>query len=171
MQGVVKIIDKILAQFVTILAIAATIVVVWQVGTRMAATYLSVGKPSVYTEELARFLLMWIGLIGAAFVAGQKRHLAIDIILVNLKGTPKIILEKIILLAVLAFTGVIMLYGGGVLVWETLSKGQLSPVLGIPMGLVYCAIPLSGLLIVFYTLVHLFDRENQIEAPVNNTTS
>jgi TRAP-type C4-dicarboxylate transport system permease small subunit len=38
------------------------------------------------------------------------------------------------------------------LIYITLSLGQSSAVLGIPLGYVYTVIPMSGFLIVFYTI-------------------
>ena len=49
--------------------------VLWQVISR----YL-LSSPSSFTDELAGFLLIWVGVLGAAYVAGRKEHLAIDIL-------------------------------------------------------------------------------------------
>jgi hypothetical protein len=48
--------------------------VLWQVFTRFVIRH-----PSSYTEELARYLLVWVGLLGAAYASGHKLHLAIDL--------------------------------------------------------------------------------------------
>ena len=56
--------------------------VLWQVFSRYILT-----SPSSFTDEIAGFLLIWVGLLGAAFVAGKNEHLAIDLILHN--ASPK----------------------------------------------------------------------------------
>ena len=43
--------------------------------------------PSSFTEELAGFLLIWIGLLGASYALYTRAHLGIDILTAKLKGT------------------------------------------------------------------------------------
>jgi TRAP-type C4-dicarboxylate transport system permease small subunit len=57
--------------------------VAWQVLTRFVLQ-----NPSSYTEELARYLLIWLGLLGAGYCVGQRSHLAIDIYRAAKKITP-----------------------------------------------------------------------------------
>ena len=51
----------------------------WQVLTRYLAQFHIIDQASTATEELARFLLIWLGLLGASYATGQKMHLAIDL--------------------------------------------------------------------------------------------
>ncbi|WP_316931840.1 TRAP transporter small permease [Parabacteroides distasonis] len=51
----------------------------WQVLSR----YILV-SPSSVTDELAGYLLIWVGLLGAAYVSGKNEHLAIDLLLQHL---------------------------------------------------------------------------------------
>jgi TRAP-type C4-dicarboxylate transport system permease small subunit len=60
-----------------------------------------------------------------------------------------------------------MIYGGGSLMLKTLSTGQVSPALGIEMGLVYAAIPLSGLLMTIYLLEDFLHNLALIKKPAN----
>ena len=72
----IKILNKGLEALLVFLMSVLVIDVLWQV----AARYL-LSNPSSFTDELAGFLLIWVGLLGAAYVAGRKEHLAIDILL------------------------------------------------------------------------------------------
>jgi len=128
--------------------------VLWQVASR----YL-LGSPSLFTDELANFLLIWVGLFGAAYAAGQKAHLAIDILPNKLTGHKKHILNLIISILSIFFALTVMVIGGARLVWLTLSLEQLSATLRVPLGYVYLAIPLSGLLIIYYTIVDFKPQE------------
>ncbi|MBN1421449.1 MAG: TRAP transporter small permease [Planctomycetes bacterium] len=121
--------------------------VVWQVFTRYVLR-----NPSSYTEELARYLLIWIGLLGAAYATGRGMHLAIDLVPSHLRGAARRRLEMAIGLLVLAFALGGMVYGGSRLVWITLYLHQTSAALRIPLGCVYLAIPLAGLLMAFYAV-------------------
>ena len=119
--------------------------VLWQVFTRFV-----LGAPSSFTEELARYLLIWIGVLGAAYCVGQQAHLALELLPEKLKGRRRDVLEMFIQGSVLLFALGVMVGGGSRLVWVQLQLGQTSPALGWPLGLVYLVLPLSGLLITFY---------------------
>jgi TRAP-type C4-dicarboxylate transport system permease small subunit len=115
--------------------------VLWQVATR----YL-LRDPSSLTEELARFGLVWLGLLGASYGFGQRAHLAIELI-------PRTrVLELIVAVCVAAFAILVLVVGGLRLVSATLALGQTSAALQIERGYVYLVLPLSGALTLFYTL-------------------
>ena len=84
-------IKKSLGSFVGVIFFVLLSVVLWQVISRYALV-----NPSTITEELSRFLLMWLGLFGASYTLAEKGHLAIDILPEKLTGkeeegkTPKL---------------------------------------------------------------------------------
>jgi TRAP-type C4-dicarboxylate transport system permease small subunit len=151
MTKFIRVVDRILSTVCVTLMIALVACVVWQVFSRYV-----LGAPSTSTDEIARFLFIWVGLLGAAFTLGQKKHLAMDFMLLMLEGRKKANLQVIITLIGLFFAVVIMVFGGGSLVMKTLSVGQISPVLGLEMGWVYSAIPISGGCMILYLLRDLF---------------
>jgi TRAP-type C4-dicarboxylate transport system permease small subunit len=129
---------------------AMVIKVLWQVFSRYILT-----NPSSFTDELARYLMIWVGVLGAAYVAGKGNHVAITYFSekmspANLKKTQVFINLTILVFAVLG-----MLIGGVRLVYITLVLEQLSPALKIPLGVVYSVIPISGILIIFYKILDL----------------
>lgn len=148
-------IDRIISGLIFILMIVMLCCVVWQVVSRYI-----IRSPSVITEEVSRFGLIWLGLLGAGYVTGLRRHLAIDIITANLTGAKKYVVDIVIELMVLLFAGMVLMYGGWDLVSKTFSKGQVSPVLHLKMGWVYLAIPVCGVLIAYYTLICLWNKVN-----------
>ena len=77
-------IDRFLGATVALLMGVMVINVLWQVASR----YL-LGSPSVFTDELANYLLIWVGLLGAAYASGKKMHLAIDLLPNKLEGARK----------------------------------------------------------------------------------
>jgi TRAP-type C4-dicarboxylate transport system permease small subunit len=153
MDKLKKLVDQLLSSATILISIILLVCVIWQVFSRYV-----LGTPSTFTDELARFMFMWVGLIGAAYAAGMKRHLAIDLLTQKLSGVRKKISEIVIILCTLLFVCLVMLYGGIGLVNKTLTTQQLSPALGIPMGWVYMAIPFSGAAILFYSLVDLIAK-------------
>ena len=152
MRALINAVNRSLVSLVILLSCALVACVVWQVLSR----YL-LGDPSTITDELARYLFMWTGLIGAAYTTGQKKHLSINLLTANLTGIRKQASELIIEAATVLFASIIMLYGGGKLFLKVLAMGQVSPALGIPMGYVYLAIPAAGALILFYSILSIVD--------------
>ncbi len=124
--------------------------VLWQVFTRFA-----LASPSSFTEEFARYLLIWIGLLGASYAAGQQMHLAIDLAPTSLTGPARRRLRGFIQLSVFVFALFVMVVGGIRLVTLTFLLGQTSAALRIPLGYVYLALPLSGVLIMWYAIKNI----------------
>jgi TRAP-type C4-dicarboxylate transport system permease small subunit len=124
--------------------------VLWQVASRFL-----VGKPSSFTDELAGFLLIWVGLLGAAYATGQKQHLAIDLISKKLTEKRRRRLQIFINILMASFAIVILIVGGSNLVYITFYLGQISSALQIPIGYVYLVLPISGAFIIYYTIVDI----------------
>ena len=146
-------VDLVLKWILVIIMAAMTLNVLWQVFTRFILK-----DPSSFTEELARYMLVWVGILGASYVAGQKLHLAIDLLSTKLIGNKKSNLEIIIQSLILLFAFFVMVIGGIRLVQITLTLNQISAALQIPLGYVYSVIPLSGLLIMFYSITFIVDE-------------
>ncbi|SOE22533.1 TRAP-type C4-dicarboxylate transport system, small permease component [Spirosomataceae bacterium TFI 002] len=146
-------IDKVIAGILSFLMFVITVVVLWGVFTR----YAGAGQAS-WSEELARFLLIWIGVLGAAFVAGKREHLSLDLLKMNISPDKQHKLDKFISVLILFFAIAVLVVGGGQLIYLTQVLGQLSAAMRIPMSLVYSVIPLSGLLIVFYEIKFLIEK-------------
>lgn len=133
--------------------------VLWQVGSRFILR-----SPSSFTDELARFLLIWISLLGASFVTGKKMHLAIDILPSKLEGKKQRNLNVLINVLVALFALFAMVWGGIKLVYITLTLNQTSAALNVPLGYVYLVVPLSGFIIIYYSIMNLTEkREDPVE--------
>ena len=138
-------IDKILGNFLALLMGIMTLDVLWGVFTRYA-----MGSQASWTEELARFLLIWIGILGAAYAAGKDMHLAIDLLMPRLKEEGQKRLKILISFLIVLFAFTVMVIGGIRLIYITHVLGQLSPALRVPMAVIYSVVPLSGILVVYY---------------------
>ena len=145
-------IDRLLAGTICVLMGAMVINVLWQVFTRFVLR-----NPSSFTEELARYMMIWVGLLGSAYATGKKSHLALDLITSKLQGGRKRASEIFIQTCVLLFALAVMAGGGGRLVWIQLSLGQQSAALQVKLGYVYLVVPLAGVFIAFYSVVFLLE--------------
>ncbi|MEM1214439.1 MAG: TRAP transporter small permease [Bacteroidota bacterium] len=143
-------IDHYLGGLLAVLMAVITLDVLWGVFTRY-----TLGSQASWTEELARFLLIWIGILGAAWASGQRMHLAIDLLQPSLSPRGQRRLGRFIAVVVAAFALAVLVVGGSRLVYLTHQLEQVSAALQLPMALVYAVLPISGLLIVYYQLYFL----------------
>lgn len=146
-------IDLILSRTLIIIMALMVINVLWQVFTR----YLT-GSPSSFTDELSRYLMIWLGILGAAYVSGKNMHVAIDYLPSKLKEKPRKRLATFVQIIVLLFALFALVIGGIRLVYISFTLGQTTPALGMPLAVVYLVLPLSGLLIVYYKLADLLKK-------------
>jgi TRAP-type C4-dicarboxylate transport system permease small subunit len=142
--------DKIVAWMLIVLMGFMVLNVSWQVLSRYV-----VQNPSSFTDELSRYMLIWLGMLGAAYVAGQNQHLAIDILPNKLSGKPKMKLLILINALVLLFALFAMVLGGSNLVYITYILEQKSATLKIPLAYIYTIIPISGLLVIYYQIFQI----------------
>lgn len=142
--------DQFIQVLIALLMALMVINVTWQVFSRYV-----MGDPSSFTDELSRYMMIWLGLAGAAYVSGKNGHLAIDILPEKLKGNKLLALQLFIHSIVVFFGLVIMIWGGGNLVYITQTLQQKSATLQIPLSWIYGIIPISGVLVVFYHTFHM----------------
>ena len=146
-----KNLNKYLEYFLAFLMAVMLLSVCWQVLTRYVFA-----TPSSFTDELARYLLIWIGTLGAAYTSGKRMHLAIDLFPSKLKGRSKYRLLIFINILIIIFALTAMVIGGSRLVYITYSLGQTSAAMQIPLAYVYTIIPISGAMIMFYKIRDIF---------------
>ena len=144
-----KYLDKALELVCGSILVIMVLVVMWQV---IARTILN--NPSTLTEEFVRFSLVWLAMLASAYVVGKKSHLAVTLLSDNLNEKNQRILEMIIQVLFVLFAAIIMIYGGSKA--ASLTMSQISPSLGIPMGFIYLSVPVSGVLLLVYSLMNLF---------------
>jgi len=106
-------------------------------------------QPFAWTEEGARFLFIWLCLIGAAVAAKRGAHFAVDLVPRSLPPGGKRLLVATIKMIEASFYGVVV--WGGVMVVQV-ARMQVAPTLGISMGLPYAAIVAGGLLMAIFSL-------------------
>jgi len=156
MQKITHTITRILAAVLTVLMAVIVLDVTWQVVTRFI-----LHNPSSHTEELAGFLLIWIGLLGSSYAYHTRAHLGIDVLTYRLTGTRRQVVEIIIHLMVLSFALFILVIGGLRLVNLTFTLRQVSAAMGLKMGYVYLVLPISGSLIIFYAIAFMVETIKQ----------
>ena len=140
-------IDKMLANVLVFIMAVMVLNVLWQVASRFIF-----GSPSSFTDELARYLMIWIGILGAAYVSGRNMHVAIDVLPSRLSSKTQRQLKLIVRILIILFCLGAMVIGGSRLVYITHVLDQNSPALQVPLSVVYLVLPISGLLIMYYKI-------------------
>lgn len=147
MSKVESIVNRALRSALSGLMILLLFDVVWQVFSRYVLR-----DPSSFTDELARYLLIWLALLGAAYITGQKMHIAIDLLSKKLNSGW---INGLVQLAIICFVFLVFIVGGIRLVTITLQLEQQSAALQIPLGYIYLVLPLSGALMLFFLSMDL----------------
>lgn len=145
-----RLLDLCVGSLCAVLLAALVVVLTWQVISRYA-----LNAPSTLTEETLRFGVIWLSLLGAAYATGQGTHMAIDLARDMATGRAKRVLEMLVPIAFIVFALAVLIIGG--LRGMEIAARQVSPVLRVPMGWVYASLPISGVLIILYSMLNLID--------------
>lgn len=124
--------------------------VLWQVFSRYVLS-----TSFAFTEEFARFALIWLSILGAAYLTAKKEHLSMDFIYQKFSASTQKKVAVLIEVLVFLFALVVMVAGGLNLVYITLHLEQLSGTMRVPLGYVYAILPFSGLLIMYFSCYHI----------------
>jgi TRAP-type C4-dicarboxylate transport system permease small subunit len=94
----------------------------------------------IWTEELARFLLVWMIMIGAMIGVREGTHFTVDLFQ-NLRGRTKAAMDILSGLFVLFFAYVFLVYG-----WEFTDTAwfRISELAELPLWMIHVAWPISG---------------------------
>ena len=140
-------IDSVLEKLVLFILVLMLVSVVWQVFSRFVLR-----APSTITDEISSFSLIWVGLLGAAYAAGKNLHLAIDLIPEDVVKKRQGLFNGIVFISIAIFALTVMIIGGFRLVQLSFQFGQTSATLEIPLGFIYMVVPISGVLICYYSI-------------------
>ena len=122
-----------------------------------------------WSEEIARFLMVWIAYIGAGLAMREGQHVAIEF---GQAALPRVLhpwIRGVVAAAVLTFLVVLTIAG---IQFSDFAWRQRSPVMQWPMGAVYLAIPIGSLLFALHFVAILGDwirRPPGFEAPDPST--
>lgn len=142
-------VDSIILNLLLLLTNTMLFCVCWQVFSRYVLQ-----MPAIFTEELVRFLLIWVALLGAAYSFGAHKHLSLSLLKDKASKKIQTILDIIIILIIMFIAIALLCYGGSKLIMVTWN--QKSSVLQISMRYIYTILPLSGILIFFYKSYDLY---------------
>ena len=72
-------------------------------------------SPSSVSEVLTRYCFVWLILLSATYVFGQRDHICITYLKDKLNGSTKRLLDAAIEVVIILFSALILVYGGSVI--------------------------------------------------------
>jgi C4-dicarboxylate transporter DctQ subunit len=120
-----------------------------------------------WSEEAARYLMIWATFIAASLGVKKGSHITLDILTVYLPEKANRIVRAISYLLSMVYC-ILILVIGIPFIMDMMAKGQISPALHMPIHFVYLAIVAGTvLMLIRYILLFIDDivYSNQIEKP------
>ena len=152
MKKAKRIVDTVILAFASVAIISMTLLSIWQV----IARYI-LNNPSTMSEEIIRYTLIWFTLLAAAYVFGKNKHIAILFVRERMGWNTQVALTYLAQIAILLTAAIVFIYGG--IRITMLTAPQIAPATGISMGFVYAALPVSGVVTLFYTIYNIMNIE------------
>lgn len=121
----------------------ATISVTYQILIRFVLDYFGVNIAAPWTEEVARYALIWVVFVGAGIVCRHSGLIAVDIVPHALPSPYGRYVKIASILVTICFFGVLAWIG---VEFAATGSIETSPVMRIPMSFVYFAVPVGSLL-------------------------
>lgn len=143
MRRIAMILDTYLFRALAGICVFLLIVMLLSVGLQIIMRY-GFNAPLVWSEELARFTMIWLALLASAIGMRRGQHIAMTGILPIPEKFSHLVRGGVVFASVLVLS--VLVIHGWALAEGTMS--QRSSGLGLPMGYMYAAIPVSCLLMI-----------------------
>jgi len=108
-----------------------------------------------WSEELARFLLVWLSFLGASVAYRRKVHPGIDVLTSRIPDIPRKLCVIIVHVVSLIFFLVLIFYGCRFAYFVRL---QISPALYVPKWVIFSIVPVSGLVFLIHGITFLLQE-------------
>ncbi|MCT6924477.1 TRAP transporter small permease [Metasolibacillus sp.] len=147
---IVDIINKAMGYVLMAMLAVMTAIIFWQVFSRFV-----VGSSLAWSEELSRFLMIFMIFIGASLALRGNELISVELLLEKLAGTPRKVLVIIIQLVSIVFFIILIKYGYAMA--ESFSN-QKAPSLGVSMQIIYLSLPLGGILMLINSIACMIEE-------------
>lgn len=132
---VIRLLDRYLEEIICSLLLAVmTVVVALQIILRLA------GMPLSWSEEMARYLFIWLIYVGSAYAVKKRSHIKVEIMTLLVKGKGRLVLDLISDIGFFVF-GVVIAYYSCIATYKiAFVNVQESPALHLNMGIAYLSV-------------------------------
>lgn len=114
-----------------------------------------------WSEELARYLMIWIAYIGASLGIKKNAHLGVEILVNKLPKSLKSVAKYFRVAIILLFNALIISFSYKIINHQ-MNMGQLSPAMAIPIWYAYLAIPVGALLMIIRSIQMVIFQNKQV---------
>lgn len=114
-----------------------------------------INRPTGWSEELARYLFVWITFLGGAVVIRKRKHVDVSFLTDRMPCRVSTVLYLLADMGVLFFLGALVWAGIGI---TGVAHRQLSAAMEFPMSFAYAAMP-AGAALMFLFLTATIARE------------
>jgi TRAP-type C4-dicarboxylate transport system permease small subunit len=101
----------------------------------------------IWAEEVSQYLMVWVAFLGAGLALRQGRHVAVEMLQDRLPPTARRMTRHLVALLLIVFMGILTVLG---FQFAHFAWDQETPVLNIPLGIPYLAVPIGALLLVMH---------------------
>jgi TRAP-type C4-dicarboxylate transport system permease small subunit len=114
-------------------------------------------KPTIWTNEITGYLLVWIGMLGIVYAYDKGTHVSVDFVFRRLNIRAQKFLNVLTVFLILTFSVLICIYGYKYW-WLAYSKGwRHFGMLDVPMSYTRISLPIVGIILVFQTGIATYD--------------
>jgi TRAP-type C4-dicarboxylate transport system permease small subunit len=132
---------------------------------RMEAINARISKLSSPVNTISQTLLVWVGILGSALALSLRAHLGVDALVRIYPRWLQVVMDRISMVLVGAFSAIVLLYGGWLLCSRSISSGSKMPGLGsMNMAWFYSVLAITGALNLLYCMNHLIHPKTAVEA-------
>ncbi|MBE1555536.1 TRAP transporter small permease [Sporosarcina limicola] len=144
------ILNKIFGYVLALVMAFMTVIIFWQVFSRYVA-----GSSLSWSEELSRFLMIFMVLIGSSLALRDGKLIAVDIVQDSLKGKVRKWVKVITHLISIVFYIILFVYGLNV---AEKFGNQVAPGTHISMYFIYLSLPIGGLLLLINAITCILEE-------------
>ncbi|MGY4688320.1 TRAP transporter small permease [Salibacterium sp. K-3] len=154
--------NKIVKYVASTMFVVLAVLVFFQVITRFVINF-----PLAWSEEISRYLTIYIVFLGSALAVRNREHIAIDFLMDVVSAAKKRKLQFIVSIISTVFF-IILCYYGTVLTFTVI--GQLTPTLQFSIAWVYAAVPLGSLIMALNGIANICSHMLEHESAVGGET-
>ncbi|MFD1505333.1 TRAP transporter small permease [Georgenia yuyongxinii] len=159
LEAVRGFIDKILGVICIVIFGALVFIVSWQVFSRQV-----LHSPATWTTEIAQYTFVVLALLSAALVFSERGHIAVEVLVNKFNETWQRITAVFVEVTIIFFAVFVMIYGGYAVAQN--AWNQNISTMPLTIGQIYMILPISGVLITFFSLCHIVGMFAGTEEPL-----
>lgn len=144
-----RVVDRVLATICIVTFVLLVIIVSWQVFTREV-----MNNSAPWTTEAAIQMFIVLSIFSIAYVFSEHGHIAVTMLIEKLPTRGQQTMAVIIEIIVMFFVSLVFIFGG--LRVSANAWNQDLSTLPLTTGQIYLILPLAGVLILFYSITHIF---------------